>query len=58
MNASAHWDAIVIGSGLGGLSAAARFANSGKRVLVLERKFWRGGDRLSTWGTDHGSFPA
>jgi len=32
-----HWEAIVIGSGLGGLSAGAAFANRGKRVLVLER---------------------
>jgi all-trans-retinol 13,14-reductase len=37
MNETTHWDAIVIGSGLGGLSAAAAFANRGKRVLVLER---------------------
>ena len=37
MSEATHWDAIVIGSGLGGLSAAAAFANRGKRVLVLER---------------------
>ena len=37
MSDATHWDAIVIGSGLGGLSAAAAFANRGKRVLVLER---------------------
>lgn len=37
MSDTTHWDAIVIGSGLGGLSAAAGFANRGKRVLVLER---------------------
>ena len=37
MSETTHWDAIVIGSGLGGLSAAAAFANRGKRVLVLER---------------------
>jgi all-trans-retinol 13,14-reductase len=37
MSETAHWDAIVIGSGLGGLTAAAAFANRGKRVLVLER---------------------
>jgi FAD binding domain len=37
MNDTTHWDAIVIGSGLGGLAAAAAFANKGKRVLVLER---------------------
>jgi phytoene dehydrogenase-like protein len=32
------YDAIVIGSGLGGLTAAAVFARQGKRVLVLERQ--------------------
>ena len=37
MNEATRWDAIVIGSGLGGLSAAAAFANAGKRVLILER---------------------
>lgn len=37
MSNTIRWDAIVIGSGLGGLSAAAAFANRGKRVLVLER---------------------
>jgi phytoene dehydrogenase-like protein len=33
----AHYDAIVIGSGLAGLTAGALFAKQGKRVLVLER---------------------
>jgi len=37
MSEANHWDAIVIGSGLGGLSAAAAFANRGKRVLLFER---------------------
>ena len=27
-----HWDVIVVGSGLGGLSAAARMARAGLRV--------------------------
>jgi len=38
-----HWDAIVIGSGLGGLTSAALLANEGKRVLVLERHYVIGG---------------
>ncbi|PRQ02386.1 Phytoene desaturase [Enhygromyxa salina] len=37
------WDAIVIGSGLGGLASAALLANMGKRVLVLERHYVIGG---------------
>lgn len=38
------WDAIVIGSGIGGLTAAALLARHGaKRVLVLERHYTAGG---------------
>jgi all-trans-retinol 13,14-reductase len=38
------WDAIVIGSGIGGLAAAALLArHGGKRVLVLERHYVAGG---------------
>lgn len=37
---TAGWDAIVIGSGLGGALAAYRLAEAGARVLVLERGRW------------------
>lgn len=38
-----HWDVIVIGSGLGGLTSAARMAKAGLRVLVLEQHVFPGG---------------
>ena len=38
-----HFDAIVIGSGLGGLTAGALHARAGHRVLVLERNSHFGG---------------
>jgi phytoene dehydrogenase-like protein len=37
------WDAVVIGSGIGGLAAAAALATRGKQVLVLERHAQAGG---------------
>ncbi len=37
------WDAVVIGSGLGGLSAAAYLASLGRRVLVCEQYDVAGG---------------
>src|SRR5512145_620224 len=38
------YDAVVIGSGIGGLGAAALLAkHGGKRVLVLERHYTLGG---------------
>ena len=40
---SEDWDVICIGSGLGGLMAAAKLANAGKRVLVVEQHYVAGG---------------
>jgi len=37
------WDAIVIGSGIGGLAAGAALAKRGRRVLVLEQHSVAGG---------------
>ena len=43
MNRGGSYDAIVIGSGIGGLTAAAALAKRGRRVLVLERHTQLGG---------------
>lgn len=44
-----YYDVIVIGSGLGGLSAANSLAKQGKSVLLLEHHYQFGG--LATWFT-------
>jgi prolycopene isomerase len=37
------WDAVVIGAGVGGLTAAATLVKAGKRVLVLDKNTHPGG---------------
>ncbi|HET9476906.1 MAG TPA: NAD(P)/FAD-dependent oxidoreductase [Dehalococcoidia bacterium] len=44
MSDNNSWDAIVIGSGLGGLTAAAYLATNGRRTLVLEQHYVAGGN--------------
>ena len=54
-----RWDAIVVGAGLGGLSAAACLCALGKRTLLLERHSVLGGSshvfrRQNQWEFDCG----
>lgn len=37
------WDYVIIGSGMGGMTAAALLAKAGRRVLVLEQHYVPGG---------------
>jgi len=37
------WDAIVIGSGIGGLTVASLLAQEGQKILVLEQHWAAGG---------------
>jgi phytoene dehydrogenase-like protein len=50
-----NWDAIVIGSGLGGLTCAATLCALGKRTLVLEGHYVAGGNSQSFRRDLHGN---
>ena len=53
-----HYDTIIVGAGLAGLTAATHLAQSGRRPLVLERNSELGGrartDDLDGWLFNHG----
>ena len=38
-----HWDTIIVGAGVGGLTAAAALVKAGRQVLVLDRNPHPGG---------------
>ena len=42
-----QWDAIIIGSGMGGMAAGAALSKVGKRVLLLEKHWTLGGQTHS-----------
>src|SRR3972149_3959183 len=46
-HAKDHYDVVVIGSGLAGLTAANVLARSGRSVLLLEQHYKLGG--MATW---------
>src|SRR5690625_1881089 len=59
MSHSTHWDAIVVGAGLGGMTTAAYLTVLGKRTLLLERHSVLGGSshvfrRQNKWEFDCG----
>ena len=45
--AETHYDAIVVGSGLAGMTCANVLGRAGHRVLLLEQHYKLGG--LATW---------
>ncbi len=51
-NINSRYDAVIIGSGLGGLTAANRLSGAGHRVVLFEHHFQLGG--LATWFTRPG----
>ena len=51
MSAAEHYDVIIIGTGAGGGTLAYRLANSGKKILVLERGAFLPKEKAN-WSTD------
>ena len=47
-----HYDAVIVGGGHNGLTAAAYLAKAGKSVLVLERLDYLGGAATSSYTFD------
>ncbi len=43
-------DVLVVGGGYGGLPAAVKAARLGKRVIVIDKRLWLGGDGLMSMG--------
>jgi len=54
---SDHFDAIIVGSGFGGSVCAARLAEKGMRVLVIERGPWWGPLNRDRPAEDRREFP-
>ncbi|HBQ19116.1 MAG TPA: hypothetical protein DEF51_50975 [Myxococcales bacterium] len=52
-----RWDAIVVGTGFGGSVTAARLAERGLRVLVLERGPWWGPGGRDRLASERRDFP-
>ena len=47
-----RWDAVVVGAGVGGLSAASLLAKEGMRILVVEKDDRVGGRAMSLRGEE------
>ena len=52
---SSHYDVLILGAGLAGLSCARRLQDAGKKVLVLEKARGLGG-RMACRRTEKGAW--